>query len=289
MLAPAALPPSPAPTLKTAFRAALAVSRTLRDPAATLRSSSATVEEKLAALDVLQSRLPGQTRARRVAALDAMAAAASSAAQPPAVRAKAYAFLGYSIPPAADDAAADRALRVLLAALPDPRYRLFVLRGLGPAAHGIPEADEAGLQGALLDLLDGPVSGEERATALVALYGFVGPRDDLARRKPALPAQLDARLTARMEADPAGFVRDPRGTPESRQMAIAVAWVSAREREALGDPAPARRMDAVLDRLAAVETDPTVRAWIRTYRTAPPPPPFAASATRRAPAGPDAP
>ena len=288
--APPAVLPAPSPlTLEAAFAAARAGLRPARDPAVVLRSASATAAEKLAAIDALQSRLPGEPRALRAAALDALAAAAASPSQPPEVRAKAYAFLGCEMPPTADDAAASRALRVLLAALPGPRYRIFALRGLGPASHAIPDADEALLQGALLDLLDGPVAGEERATALVALYAFVGPRDDLARRKPALPAELDARLLAPMEADPAGFVRDPRATPASREMAIATVWISARQREALGDPAPARRVDALLDRLASVETDPTVLSWIRTYRTAPPPPPFTASATKRAPAGPDEP
>ncbi|MDE2490952.1 MAG: hypothetical protein KGM24_08890, partial [Elusimicrobia bacterium] len=281
--------PSP---LEAAFAAARALARPAADPVAVL-SGPASAAEKLSALDALQSRLPDLSRRRLDAALGAIAAAAAPG-QDPAVRAKACAFLGYAIPVAAaggaSDAARSRALDVLLAALREPAYRIFVLRGLGPAAHGLSDADLAREQTALLDLLDGPAAGEERATALVALNAVLDDGGDLLRRRPDMAAQLDARLLSPVEADPAGFVADPRGTPQSRELQVAVLWLAARERESLGDDAPAARLKLLLGRLDALEPDAGVRRWIETYRDAAPPPPFKASTTRRgASAGRDAP
>jgi hypothetical protein len=255
------------------------------DPGSVLADGGASVDDKLAAIDSLHSRIPFEPRAAQIKALDAIAAAASSTSQPPDVRAKALTFLGYAMPQVTDDAARTRGLKVLLAALTNPIYRIFALRGFGPACHELPKADEGAYQGALLDLLDGPVAGEERATAFVALYSFASTRDDLAKRDPALVAQLDERLLAPIEADPAGFADDPRSSPAAREMAAAVIWVSARHRQTLGNPAPAARAHAVLVKLAAVETDATARGWIQSYRDAPPPRPDALteSTTRRAP------
>jgi hypothetical protein len=286
--APAAIMPS---TLEAAFAAARASARTVSDPASVL-ASAAPSADKLAAIDALHSRIPNEPLSAKIAALDALTAAAAGAGQPPEVRAKALTFLGYAMPQVENDAARTRALTVLLPALKMPAYRIFALRGLGPACHGLPKADEASYQGALLDLLDGSISGEERETALVALYSFVSTRDDLAKRDPALVASLDARLLGPVDADPARFVGDARFTPGARAMAVATVWSSARHRQALGQAAPAVRVHALLVRLAAVETDATVLGWIRTYRDAAPARPAAAlrdSTTKRAPAGPDEP
>ncbi|MFI5360747.1 MAG: hypothetical protein ACHQ49_02155 [Elusimicrobiota bacterium] len=287
----AAAPAASPLNLESAFAAARAAARASADPASPL-SGGASVAEKLAAIDSLQSRLPFEPRPARVAALDAIARAASGDGQPPEVRAKALSVLGYAMPLVDDDAARSRSLAVLLAAFKSPAYRIFALRGFGPACHGLPRTGEPAAQDALLDLLDGPVSGEERETALVALFAFVSTRADLAERAPALVESLDARLLAAIETDPARFVADPRFTPGARAMAIATIWSSARHREARGAAAPAARVRSALDRLAAVETDPTVLGWIRTYRDAAPArpsPDLRDSTTRRSPAGPDEP
>lgn len=287
---PAAVAPAlePAPSLEAAFVLARAAAAPAANPAAVLRGSGS-VDGKLAAIDALHSRIPTQPKAAQAAALDALAAAAASNGQPPEVRAKALTFLGYAMPQVDDDAARSRGLKVLLSALKSPVYRIYALRGLGPACHGLPESDETAYQGALLDLLDGPVAGEERQTALVALFSFVSTRDDLAKRAPGLVAELDARLLGPMEAAPASFVNDARNTPGAREMAIATVWSSARHRQALGDPVAAARVGVLLDRLAALERDPQVLGWIATYRAAAPPAPFRASTTKRAPDGPDEP
>lgn len=253
-------------TLEGAFAAARAAARGAADPRVVLGSDGSTLEEKLAAIDAIHARVPAQNLAGRRAAVNALAAAAVDAAQPPEVRAKALTHLGYIVPLADDERARAKGVETLLAALQSPTYRIYALRGLAPASHGLPESHEALVLGALLDLLDGPVAGEERATAMVALYAFVSPRDDLPKRKPALLAQLDARLLAPLEAAPADFVFDPRGSEASRQMAVAVLWSAARHRERHGDHAAAARTRALLDRLAEVETSPSVRAWIDLYR-----------------------
>ena len=272
--------------LEAAFLEARASARRVSDPSAVL-AGDAPASDKLAAIAALHSRIPTEPLAFRINALDALAAAAGGAGQPPEVRAKALEVLGYAMPQVDDDGARGRALNVLLAALKSPAYRIFALRGLGPASHGLRKSDEALFQGSLLDLLDGPVAGEERETALVSLFAFVSSRDDLARRAPALVAALDARLLAPLEASPERFVSDPRFTPGARAMEIATVWTSARHRQALGQSAPPARVHVLLVRLAAVETDPTVLGWIATYRDAAPA--RRASTTKRAPAGPDEP
>src|SRR5260221_9851556 len=116
-----------------------------------------------------------------------------NASKPAAVRSRAMAQLGYALPRVEDESARASAFPVLFAALKEPAYRLFALRGLASASHGLPEALEADYQAALLKVLDGPSAGEERQTALVALFAFVSHREDLAQRKPELVAELDRR------------------------------------------------------------------------------------------------
>jgi hypothetical protein len=282
--------PESAPSLEAGFILVRAAARAAPRPAAVL-AGAGSIADKLSAIDTLHDAIPTEPKPRQIAALDQLAAAASSAAQPPEVRAKALTSLGYAMPQVADDAARGRALTVLLGALGSPAYRVYALRGLGPACHGLPKADEARLQSALLDLLDGPVAGEERQTALVALFSFVSTREDLAKRDPALVAQLDSRLIGPAEANPAAFISDPRATPGARSLVIAVIWSSARHRQALGEPAAAARVNALLDRLLTLERDPEVRAWLQSYRNAAPPAPVTLRdiTTSRAPAGPDEP
>ena len=284
----AAAPASAPALLEAAFLEARVSARRVSDPASVL-ASDAPASDKLAAIDALHSRIPTEPLGSKISALDALTAAAGGTNQPPEVRAKALTFVGYAMPQVEDDGARGRALVVLLAALKMPAYRIFALRGFGPACHGLRKADEGLYQGGLLDLLDGPVAGEERETALVALFSFVSTREDLSKREPALVAALDARLLGPIEADPARFASDPRFTPGARAMAIATVWMSARHRQALGQTAVAARVHVLLVRLASVETDPTVLGWIATYRDAAPARPLRASTTKRAPAGPDEP
>jgi hypothetical protein len=266
-------------TLEAAFVAARLSARRVSAPESTL-TSGASADDKLAALDAIQSRIPDEPARAKTADLDALTAAASAASQPPEVRARALAYAGYAMNQVEDDAARSRALSVLLAALKLPTYRIFALRGLGPAAHGTPKTQEARLQGGLLDLLDGPSSGEERETALVDLFSFVSTKGDLSKRSPALVADLDKRLLGFIEGDPARFVADPRFTPGARAMAAAIVWASARHREALGQTAAGARVHALLVRLCALETDATALGWLQTYRDAAPAKP-ARSARRR--------
>lgn len=263
------LPASAPLTLEGALVLARFSARRVSAPESVL-AGDAPVSDKLAAIDAIHSKIPDEPKAAKVAALDALAAAASGAAQPPEVRAKALTFAGYAMPQVEDEAARARALFVLLDALKSPAYRIFALRGLGPGCHGLPKAGEALLQGGLLDLLDGSVAGEERETALVALFSFVSTRDDLSIRAPSLVKDLDRRLLGPIEADPAHFVADPRFTPGSRAMAAAIVWSSARHREELGQRAPGARVHALLVRLAAIETDETTLGWLKTYRDAAP-------------------
>lgn len=282
--------PETAPSLESAFILARAAVAPVARPSEVL-AGGGSVDAKLAAIDALHSKIPTEPKAAQAAALKALAAAASDPRQPAEVRAKALMFTGYAMPQVNDDAARSKALPVLLAALKDPAFRIFALRGLGPACHDLPESDEPAYLNALLDLLDGPVAGEERETALVALFSFIGTRDDLSRRAPALVAALDARLLGPLEANPALFVLSARNTPGARAMAVACVWASARHRQTLGDPAPAARVHALLVRLAAIETDPTTLEWVKTYRDAPAPtgPALRDSTTSRVPAGPDEP
>ena len=267
--------PSQSPfSLDGAFLLARAAARGAADPRTVLAADGATLEEKLAAIDAIHSRLPIQNPAGRRAAIDALAAAAVDANQPPEVRAKALTHLGYSLPLADDDRTRVKGVETLLAALQSPTYRIYGLRGLGPASYGLPATHEAVYLAAILDLLDTPVAGEERATAMVALFSFVSFRDDLPKRKPALLAQLDARLLAPIESAPQAFVLDPRGSDASRQMAVAVLWSAARQRERHGDHAAVARTRTLFAQLSRLETSPSVRAWINLYRGANPAQPF---------------
>jgi hypothetical protein len=286
--APAAYVPAPeAATLEASFVRAAAAARGAADPASVLRDDGASVAQQLDALDALQDRIPGQKPGPQAASLDALAAAAQDARLAPAVRAKALTLLGCAVPPVENEAARGRAVRVLLSALGDPAYRLFVLRGLGPASHGLPKALEPDFEEALLDLLDGPISGEERETALVALNGFISGGDDFAKRAPALLATLNRRVLEPLWDDPAAFARDPRGTPDSRELTAAILWIGTRHQQAAGDAAPAALFKTLMTRLIAVEPDAGARAWYASYRDAPPPKPDGLSArtTKRAPDG----
>lgn len=270
---------APAPSqsvysLEGAFAVARAAARGAADPRSVLAADGSTLEQKLAAIDAIHSRLSRQNLAGRRAAIDALAAAAVDAGQPPEVRAKALTHLGYAVPLADDMKARAKGVETLISALQSPTYRIYALRGLGPASHGLPESHEAIYLTALLDLLDTAVAGEERGTAMVALYAFVSSRDDLPKRKPALLALLDARLLAPIESAPQAFVSDPRGSDASRQLAVAVLWSAARHRERHGDHAAVARTRTLFDRLAKIETSPTVRAWIDLYRGAGPAQPF---------------
>ena len=290
MLTPMAVSaPAPAPeTFEAAFVQARALARAAADPASVLSDGSATLEQKLDALDAVHDRIPNAKSPVQVASLDALAAAALDRNEPPEFHAKALTMLGYAVPPVISEAARGRAVRVLLAALAaEPAYRLYVLRGLGPAAHGLPQALEPDYEKALLDLLAGPVKGEERGTALVALNGFVSGGEEFPKRAPDLLRALDARLLAPIEADPAAFVRDPRWSATDRELAAAILWMSARHRQTDGDPAPAGRVRLLLDRLSAAEPDAGARAWYETYRTAASPKSGALTerTTRRAPSG----
>lgn len=286
--APAAVPSPSFATLETAFASARAAARASADPASVLADDSAAPDAQLDALDALHDRIPNAKPAAQIPLLDALAAAAQDPRRPPAFHAKALTLLGYAVPPVINEAARARAVRVLLAALAnEPAYRLYVLRGLGPAAHGLPAALEPDFEKGLLDLLSGPVAGEERATALVALNGFVSGGDDFPKRAPGLLTTLDARFLVPIEADPAAFVRDPRWTPTDRELAAAILWVAARHRQAAGDPAPAERVRLLLIRLIAAETDAGARPWYESYLNAAPPKPngLTERTTRRPPDG----
>jgi len=266
-LAVPAASPSPAEfTLEGVYAVAHAAARKAADPRAVLAGESSTTAEKLSAIDSIHSRLPGQTAASQRAAVSALVDASADPRQPPEVRAKALTHLGYAVPVIEDEKTRAKAVNALLSNLPSQTYRIYALRGLGPAAHDLPDALEAPVQKTLLDLLTGPVAGEERATALVALQSFLSTRDDLWERKPSLVAQLDESLLAPLEADPAAFVNDPRGCVASRQLTLSVVWTSARHRETGGNKAPVLRVHALLNRLAKIETSPTVLGWIEIYR-----------------------
>ncbi|NNN05481.1 MAG: hypothetical protein HKL90_06240 [Elusimicrobia bacterium] len=287
---PATYAPAPeAVSLDAAFVRARTSARAAARPEAVLADPSASIPAKLDALNALQDRIPGLPRAPQAAALNALADAAGPA-QPPQVRALALTLLGESVPPVLDADARARAVLVLLDALKEPDYRLFALRGLGPASHGLTPAMEPVYESALLDLLDGPAAGEERETALVALNGFVSGGLDFAQRAPQLLTVLEARLQAPIAADPAAFVRDPRWTPDSRELAAAILWLASRRQEEAGDSAPTARFKALMIRLIAVDPDAAARAWYASYRDAPPPKPgFTASTTSRPSDGRDEP
>jgi hypothetical protein len=288
-LPPVAAVPAPGPSsLEGAFILARTAARSAADPVSVLRDASSTLQERLDALDALQDRIPGERGSAQDASLLALAAVSRAEAQPTAVRAKARALLGYAVPSVKSASARADALRALFEALVDPALRLSALRGLGPASHGLPPELEPQFETALLGFLDGPAAAEERETALVALVGFVSGGADMPVRSPQLLTVLDSRLLAPIEKDPAGFVRDPRSTPATRELEIAAAWIGARHRAAAGDPAPAARVKSLLVRLIPLEPDAGARAWYASYRDAAPPAPFSARTTSRAP-GPDAP
>lgn len=287
---PATYAPAPqAVSLEAVFVLARASARAAASPESVLADSSASIPAKLDALNALQDRIPGLPRAPQAAALNTLADAAGPA-QPPEVRALALTLLGESVPPVLDADARTRAVLVLLAALKDPDYRLFALRGLGPASHGLTPPLEPVCEDALLDLLDGPVAGEERETALVSLNAFVSSGSDFARRAPRLLTVLEARLQGPIAADPAAFARDPRWTPDSRELAAAILWLAARRQEEIGDSAPTARFKALMIRLIAADPDAGARAWYASYRDAPPPKPgFTQRTTRRPSDGRDEP
>ena len=212
--APPAAVSESAPSLEAAF----AMARAAALPAAASEGDllgAGAVAVKLAAIDALHSAIPTEPKARQIAALDELSAAASSARNPE-VRAKALAYLGYAMPQVNDDDARARGLKVLLDALKSPPYRIYALRGLGPACHGLPPAEEAGLQGALLDLLDGPVAGEERQTAFLALYAFVSTHNDLAvRARPRSSSSWTRVCSRRSRPTRRASPRTP-GTPPAR-------------------------------------------------------------------------
>lgn len=265
MFAPApALPPV---TLETAIVELRAAPRA-EDPIKVL-SRAATPAEKLAALETLHSSLPLAPQARRAKGLEAIRLVAASAAEAPAVRAKALMYLGYAVPVVGDEKAREAAVRALLDATASPAYRVFALRGLGPATHDLPATVEASFQSTILGLLAGSLPEEERLTALVTLDSFVRTREDLSKREPALVAALDKALLAPVEADPAAFAAG--GSPSARALVLAVVWHSARNRAENKDAAALTRVNALLTRLSALETDAAVKAEIAAYLAEPPP------------------
>lgn len=267
MLATASAPP-PAPVLEAAFAELRAsAAKRAEDPVAVLARAAAPAE-KLAAIDALHSSLPNAPQPRRAQGLEALRRAAASASEAPAVRAKSLMILGYSVPVVGDPAAREAAVRTLLDAANGP-YRVYALRGLGPATHDLTEAVESEVQSTLLALLAAVLSEEERVTALVALDGFVRAREDLPRRRPDLVAALEAALLAPAAADPAAFVS--RGGANTRLLEIAVIWHSARNRHSAGEPLALESVNALLRELAAVETDPAVQAEISAFLAAPAP------------------
>lgn len=266
MFAPASVPPPV--SLAAAFLEARAAAKPAEDPISILMRA-APPAEKLAAIDALHRSLPLAPQARRTRGLEALRAVAASAAEAPAVRAKALTFLGYAVPVVGDAAAREAAVRTLLEAASSAAYRVFALRGLGPATHDLPEAVEGDFQAAMLDLLDGTLTHEERITALLALDGFMRAREDLPRRRPDLAAALEARVLVPMEADPAAFAAG--GPANVRLLAIAVVWHSARNRAANGEAAALDRVNALLTKLAPLETDASVKAEIAAFLAAPAP------------------
>jgi hypothetical protein len=238
----AAPPPGAALDLHEGFVLVRAAVEKAKDPKAVLKSD-APAEEKLAALDLMLGALHGKKLAKQRETMNAFVAAWQDARQPPAVRARALTYVGYGAP-AIDDGAMDKkSFDALLSALADADYRIHALRGMGPAAHGLPDALEERFLDAILGLLDRPVTGDERVTALVALFALVSSHDDMLVRKPALARRLDERVLARLEDAPR-FVADPLESPESRSLFISVAWSGARLREQRGHDAAVRRLRA---------------------------------------------
>lgn len=263
MFAPAAAPPPV--SLETAYRSLQASAQAAEDPISIL-GRAASPSEKLAALEKLHGSLPLAPQARRVKGLEALRAVAVSGAEAPAVRAKALMHLGYAVPVVGDESARAAAVRTLLDAAASPSYRVFALRGLAPATHGLPESVEGAFQDAILALLARTLSEEERITALLALDSFARAREDLPRRRPDLVAALDTAVLAPMEADPAAFAA--KGSPSVRALTIAVVWHAARNRFSAGEPAALDGARALLATLAALETDASVKAEIAAFLAA---------------------
>ncbi len=264
----AAAPALPPVSLESAFIVARAAVKPAEDPIAIL-SRAASAVEKLAALDVLHASLSLAPQARRTKGLEAIRAVAISPAEAPAVRAKALMFLGYSIPVVGDENARAAAVRSLLDMTASPAYRIFALRGLAPATHDLPESVETAFQETILDLLASTLALEERITALLALDSFTRAREDLPRRRPDLTAAFESKVLVPIEADPAAFVSS--GTPSTRGLLLAVIWHSARNRFSAGEPAALERVNALLTKLAALETDAAVKAEIAAFLAAPTP------------------
>jgi len=235
------------------------------DPIAVL-NRAATPAEKLAAIDSLHRSLPHAPQARRTAGLDALRGAAVSPSEAPAVRAKALTYLGYAVPVVGDEKAREAAVNALLDATAGA-YRVFALRGLAPATHHLPPSVEARVQETLLSLLAGTLNEDEKLAALLALDGFVRERDDLPRRRPDLVLALETKFLSPIEADPAAFAAA--GSANSRLLALAVVWHSARNRFSAGEPAALSRVNALLTALSAIETDPAVLAEIAAFLAAP--------------------
>lgn len=254
-------------TLEAAYVQVRAAVKPAEDPVSVL-TRKATPSEKLAAIDALHRSLPNIAQAKRTTALDVLRATADAPSETPAVRAKAYSSLGYSVPLVGDEASRAAAVRSLLSAL-NGAYRVHALRGLAPAVHDAPESTETEVQSALLALLAGAPTEEERLTALLALDGFVRAREDLPRRRADLVASLEAAFYAPAAADPARFCAN--GTASSRLLEIAVIWHSARNRFSSGEPAALAAVDGLLTKLAALETDSAVKAEIASFLAAPPP------------------
>jgi len=263
MFAPApALPP---PTLEAAYVVARAAAEPAEDPLAVLARAAAPAE-KLAALETLHSALPFAPQARRAKGLAAMGAVAESAAEAPAVRAKALMYLGYAVPVVDDEKAREAAVRTLLSATASSGYRVYALRGLAPATHDLPVSVEGETQTVLLDLLVLPLGEEEKITTLVALDAFTRSRQDLPRRRPDLVAALEASVLVPIEAAPAAFCAS--GSPSVRGLTLAVVWHNARNRAANGEAAALDRLNLILATLAALETDASVKAQIASFLAA---------------------
>ena len=264
----AAAPALPPASLESAFIEARAAVKPAEDPISIL-SRAASAGEKLAALEILHASLPLAPQARRTKGLEAIRAVAVSPAEAPAVRAKALMYLGYSVPVVGDENARVAAVRSLLDMTASPAYRVFALRGLAPATHDLPESVETTFQETLLDLLASTLTFEERITALLALDSFTRAREDLPRRRPDLVSAFEARVLIPIETDPAAFASG--GAPSARGLMLAVIWHSARNRFSAGEPAALDRVNALLTKLAALETDAAVKAEIAAFLAAPTP------------------
>ena len=263
----ASAPSLPPVSLESAFARSLAAVKPAEDPISIL-ARAAPASEKLAALEALHSSLPLAPQARRTKGLEALRLVALSSAEAPAVRSKALMYLGYAVPVVGDENARAAAVGALLASTAGP-YRVFALRGLGPATHDLPASVEGAFQATILDLLALALPDEERITALVALDAFTRSRGDMPKRRPDLAAALDAALLAPAEAAPSAFASA--GSPGARALALAVIWHAARNRASNGEPAALPRVNALLTALSTLETDSAVKAEIAAFLAAAPP------------------